>query len=136
MFLKTDYAHYSRSGEQLAGGRFLVLMQPKTATLDDVCKRKYPIKALVRYCKMSQMGAWMIGKIRVKGISLMMSGSYGGDGLLADVPMEVYNMGVELPAELVEAWNNGGGHNSAGSEAPAMRSWAIKTFPAPKKRRW
>ena len=69
-------------------------------------------------------GHWMMGKARVLGHSLTVSGSYGNDGLVMTVPWKVYQAGVPVPADLMEAWSKGGGHNSAGSEADAMREWA------------
>jgi hypothetical protein len=68
----------------------------------------------------------MMGNARVHGHRLTLSGSYGSDGLPDTVPAEVYARGVELPDELYNAWNNGGGWNGAGSEAPAMREWALE----------
>jgi hypothetical protein len=56
-----------------------------------------------------------------------MSGCYGNDGL----PMTIEKIpkdAKEVPQELVEAWNTGGGWNSCGSEAPAMAEWAKETF--------
>lgn len=93
----------------------------------------YPMRALVRYTRMRQMGHWMMGRVRIDGHSLTVSGSYGGDGLPTSVPDNLYALGVDVPAELVDAWNHGGGWNGAGSEAGAMRAWALKTFPRPKR---
>jgi hypothetical protein len=42
--------------------------------------------------------------------------------------MEVYEKATPVPQELIDAWNKGGGWNSAGSEAPSMAEWAVKTF--------
>jgi hypothetical protein len=85
----------------------------------------YPIRAIVRHVAMRQLGHFMMGTARVDGISLTLSGSYGADGLVSSVPDEVYERGLELPVELHEAWNKGGGWNSAGSEADAMKQWAL-----------
>jgi hypothetical protein len=83
------------------------------------------IRALVRKVAMSQRGHWMMGRARVFGHSLSLSGSYGGDGLTVTVPREIFDRAVPIPPELHEAWNKGGGHNSAGNEALAMRDWAL-----------
>jgi hypothetical protein len=89
----------------------------------------YPIRAIVRYTRLRQFGHFMMGFARVNGHRLTLSGSYGSDGLPMSVPDVVYNLGTELPQDLYDAWNKGGGWNSAGSEAPSMRQWALKTFP-------
>jgi hypothetical protein len=85
----------------------------------------YPIRALVRHVSMSQCGHFMMGNARVHGERLTLSGSYGGDGLPDSVSANVYDVAVPLPEELYVAWKNGGGWNGAGSEAKAMREWAL-----------
>jgi hypothetical protein len=94
----------------------------------------YPIKAIVRHTSFSQCGNFMMGFARVHGKRITLSGSYGGDGLTCNVPDDVYGRcGIELPKELVESWNTGGGWNSAGSEAPKMREWAMANLEALRK---
>jgi hypothetical protein len=99
-----------------------------------VQSNSYPLRAIVRYVRMRQLGHFMMGSARVNGHSLTLSGSYGSDGLPTSVPDDVYDAGVELPQYLYDAWNKGGGWNSAGSEAAQMREWAKQTFPKPTKR--
>jgi hypothetical protein len=70
----------------------------------------------------------MMGSVRIKGKSLTVSGAYGSDGLPKSVPREIWELGVELPQDLYDKWNTGGGWNSAGSEAQAVRDWALATF--------
>lgn len=89
---------------------------------------KWPLRAIVRYARLRQCGHYMMGTAKIGKHRIILSGSYGGDGLPKSVPDEVYEAGVELPRELYDAWNTGGGWNSAGSEAPAMRTWALDTF--------
>jgi hypothetical protein len=84
----------------------------------------YPIRALVRYSALRQLGHFMMGFIRVGKHRLTVSGSYGADGLAMDVDADVYARGLVLPDELRRAWNEGGGWNGAGGEAAAMRRWA------------
>jgi hypothetical protein len=84
----------------------------------------YPLRAIVRYVRMRQLGHFMMGSARVGKTRLTLSGSYGSDGLPKTVPDEVYEAGTPLPQSLYDAWNKGGGWNSAGAEAPAMRQWA------------
>lgn len=111
----------NRDGSQHASGFFLVLMTP----VDD---HNAPVRGLVRSVKLHQLGHFMMGKVKInidrKFYDFSVSGSYGADGLTVDVPREVYNLGVELPGELWVKWNQGGGHNSCGSEAPDMDKWA------------
>jgi hypothetical protein len=66
-----------------------------------------------------------MGSVRAFGHRIGISGAYGEDGLPCLVPAEVFARAVPIPLELREAWNHGGGHNSAGSEALAMRAWAL-----------
>ena len=83
------------------------------------------IRALVRKVAMHQCGHWMMGSAQAFGHRLSLSGSYGGDGLTVTVPREVFEQAVPIPQELHDAWNKGGGWNGAGSEAYAMRDWAL-----------
>ena len=86
------------------------------------------IRCLVRHCALQQLGCWMMGTVRIKGKSITVSGAYGSDGLPKSVPREIWELGVELPQDLHEKWNTGGGWNSAGSEGPDIRKWALETF--------
>lgn len=89
-----------------------------------------PIRCAVVYTSMSQCGHFMMGFARIGGQRITLSGAYGGDGLPRSVPMSIYKhkRTVELPAELREAWNKGGGWNGAGNEAGAIQEWAKRTF--------
>ena len=124
MYIDNSGHRYYRGTEQhCSRAPFLILCQPEGYE-----HRNAPIRALVRKVSMHQCGHWMMGKARAFGHTIRLSGSYGGDGLPTDVPMEVYEKAIPVPQELVDAWNKGGGWNSAGSEAPSMAEWAIKTF--------
>lgn len=92
----------------------------------------YPLRAIVRYVRMRQVGHWMMGSARIGSHRITLSGSYGSDGLPTTVPDSVYKLGVPLPQELYDAWSNGGGWNCAGSEAEAMRKWALSALVPPK----
>lgn len=124
MFLTTRRSGYDSHGQQVASGLFLLLVQPK----DQPISQPEPIKALVRFTAMHQLGHFMMGACRAFGHKITLSGSYGNDGLPCDVPRAVYDRAIPVPQELVDAWNKGGGWNGAGAEAKAMREWAIKTF--------
>ena len=95
----------------------------------------YPMRGIVRYVRMRQFGHFMMGSAVIGKHRITLSGSYGSDGLPKTVPDEVYEAGVEIPKELHDKWNNGGGWNGAGSEADDMRKWAEETFPVVKKGR-
>jgi hypothetical protein len=83
------------------------------------------IRALVRKVSMHQCGHFMMGRARIGKKTIGLSGSYGGDGLTVSVPRDIWERGLPLPKELHDAWNKGGGWNSAGSEAPLMAEWAL-----------
>lgn len=97
------------------------------------------VRALVRKVAMHQLGHWMMGSAEAFGHKLRLSGSYGGDGLTVTVPRDVFEQAIPIPQELHDAWNKGGGWNSTGSEAYAMREWARanldKLEPARKRKR-
>jgi hypothetical protein len=98
---------------------FLLMVQPKYQT-------NYPIKLCVRRVVLRQFGHFMMGNARIYGHVVTVSGAYGSDGLPMNVPKEVYDkLSVILPDELYAMWNKGGGWNSCGSEASAMRKWAL-----------
>lgn len=115
--------YYMRDGSQRARGFFLVLM-----CLPDLISKKDEVRGLVRSVELHQCGHFMMGTLRlnIKGTiyKVPLSGAYGADGLIREVCQQVFDIGTPLPVELREKWNKGGGHNSAGSEAPDMDDWA------------
>jgi hypothetical protein len=121
----TDEGHgYYRGSEQChTRAPFLILVQPPGV---EGCKE--PIRALVRKVALHQCGHWMMGSARAFGHRIPISGCYGADGLVREVPKEVYEKATPLSDELIYAWSKGEGWNSSGSEGPAMREWAVKTF--------
>lgn len=123
MYLTNDgFSGYDRSGQQIRQrGLFLIFCQPS-----GVAGTSGPIKCCVRKCALRQLGHWMMGRVAIYGQHYTVSGSYGHDGLPMSVSQEAYDrLTVILPPELQEAWNKGGGWNSAGSEAEAVRKWAL-----------
>ena len=131
MYIENTLSYCDNGGEQRARrARFLILMQPPSEWIDG----KYhsgadkPIKAIVRKVALRQFGHFMMGVARAFGQSITISGAYGSDGLPCNVPEAIYERGLELPSALVELWNNGGGWNSCGSEATAMRKWALENI--------
>jgi hypothetical protein len=119
----SGHGYYRGTEQHHSRAPFLILVQPP-----GIEGSKKPIRALVREVAMHQCGHWMMGSARAFGHKILLSGSYGGDGLPTSVPQEVYDRATPVPQELIDAWNKGGGWNSAGSEAPAMARWAVKTL--------
>lgn len=136
MFIKVDKSGYNKHGEQFCHGYFLLMMQPDTRDPevpddwrgpDGIAKYgKNTMRCAVVYTKFSQFGQFMMGRAHLLGHKLILSGAYGGDGLSCDVPWKVYQSGMPLPDDLYDAWNHGGGWNSAGSEAEAMKKFGLK----------
>lgn|SRR5262245_1231379 len=123
---------YDRSGEQFTGrGLFLILVKRKSYW-DASGKFIMPpeMRAIVRKVALRQCGHFMMGSARVQGHRIPISGAYGGDGLPCEVPDAVFDEAVPVPAEIVEEWNHGGGHNSTGTEADSMRKWALANLSA------
>lgn len=116
MYYRYGSQHHSRAP-------FLILVQPEG--LDGASK---PIRALVRKVALRQCGHFMMGFARAFNHDIRISGAYGSDGLPRSVPQEVYDKATPVPEHLIKMWNEGEGWNSAGTEAPAMRDWAQKTF--------
>lgn len=124
MYIKPTITGYTRAGQQVARrGDFLLLLQPDTND-----GHKWPIRAAIRRVALRQLGHWMLGYANIGGRWYGISGAYGSDGLPRSVPMAAYLCGIEIPEGLQAAWNAGGGWNSAGSEAPAMRAWALENY--------
>jgi len=136
---------YGKDGEQKAYGSFLILFNKEPGG---------EIRALVRHVRMSQIGHFMMGVIKIKSPEakaendtvseftksqspwfyrvadghyyISLSGCYGGDGLFVDGD---YYPGLweqlhPLPAELQAKVWAGGGHNTCGSEGPDIHEWA------------
>jgi hypothetical protein len=70
----------------------------------------------------------MMGFAHIWNQKISVSGAYGSDGLPLSVDDHIYEKGMELPKELYDKWNKGGGWNCAGSEAKDVREWAIKNI--------
>jgi hypothetical protein len=133
VFIASGNRSCDRYGQQRARGRFLMLVTPAwDSSVDHLADhaKKYPIRAIVRSVALHQLGHFMMGRVRIGCHDICLSGSYGGDGLPRDVPMEVYDHAVPVPPELIEKWNKGGGWNSAGAEAFDMRDWALANIVA------
>jgi hypothetical protein len=124
MFLKQSVRGYDGTEYVVRRAPFLILMQDK----DDHGSPKFTVRACVRKVAMKQCGHWMMGRTRIGKKWYTLSGTYGSDGLLLSVEKDAFDKGVPLPDNLYEAWKDGGGWNSGGSEMPLMQAWALKTF--------
>lgn len=127
MYLTRTLTYYRGNAQCAQRAPFLILLQPERATIAETCAPSNTY-AIVRKVAMEQCGHFMMGHARI-GQWRSVSGTYGNDGLPLGIPADALPAdAVPLPRELYDAWNKGGGHNSAGSEADAMRTWAIETF--------
>lgn len=120
MYLKSGGGYYRGTEQCTRRGPFLILLQLELGSIGDIyaCARKVALR---------QLGQFMMGRANIGGRYRGISGSYGHDGLPITIDV-LPKDAVKLPQELYDAWNKGGGWNGAGSEASAMRDWAIKTF--------
>lgn len=124
MYIEPTYTHYVGTEQHVRKALFLLLVEP----IGERDCNKDTVRALVRKVALRQLGHFMMGRVRIFGKTYSVSGAYGGDGLPMDIDKEHWEKAVPLPEELFNAWSKGGGHNSAGSEAPLMREWALKNL--------
>lgn len=131
MFLTNKTRGYTRDGQQYASGLFLMVVGGATFMTDhDDLKLhmvQMPLRAAVRFVRLSQCGHWMMGGARFGKKRVTVSGAYGSDGLPMDVDKlwDEYQRMIPLPVELAREFWRGGGHNSVGDEADSMRKWAM-----------
>lgn len=146
MFLGGSSGYNQRDGSQWSRGPFLALFS-KTAGGE--------IRACVRHVRMHQLGHFMVGDLIIKSdralarqdphfgkppyeayrpyitdgaYRVYVEGTYGDNGLTIDVEKYVglWEILHPLPVELTwMKWKNKQGWNSAGSEGPSIRQWAI-----------
>ena len=118
---KIGRVSYVGSEQRCSAAPFLILMQSDAAPIG----HGNNLRGIVRSVALRQLGHWMMGTTRIGNNTISLSGAYGQDGLPKTVPQDVWERGTPLPDDLYEAWNKGGGWNSCGSEANAMRKWAL-----------
>lgn len=126
MYIKPTYSYYRGSEQCATRAPFLLLLQLDKGSGSITCCAENAY-AVVRKVALRQCGHWMMGRANLGGKWVTVSGAYGNDGLMMTVET-LPKDAVRLPLDLYEKWNKGGGHNSAGSEASAMRAWALETF--------
>lgn len=124
MYIKKTERYYRGASQATKRQWFLLLVQKKNGKE----RGADAIRALVRKVAMEQCGHFMMGTARAFNRSIVVSGSYGGDGLPKRVPDEVWERSVPITEELYQAWSHGDGWNGAGKEATLMREWAIENF--------
>lgn len=88
------------------------------------------IRCFVRHVELHQCGHWMMGDMTVHGEKIILSGAYGDDGGPQAIRRKTWEKALPLPAELIEALKNGGGHNSFGTEGMSIRTWANENLKA------
>jgi hypothetical protein len=122
MYIYKTQAYYRGTEKVVPRQHFLILFQ-----VDD---DHYPnLYGVTRRVAMQQCGAWMTGRANIKGKWMTLSGDYGSDGLPVTVTRsELPADAVRLPDDVASAFWAGDGWNMAGSEAPVMREWALRTF--------
>jgi hypothetical protein len=118
---------YDSDGAPTAKGLFLMVFE------DPESKKSRPeIRACVRFVKMEQLGNWMMGTAKIASHEIVLSGSYGSDGLPMylrhknvgeKVASHIWEHLVQIPKDLQEKFWEGGGHNCAGSEGPHFHKW-------------
>lgn len=92
---------------------------------------KPKIWAIVRSVALHQCGHFMMGRARIQGTRLSISGSCGADGLPTDlqaVPARYRDQLVLVPEDVAAVYWKDDGHNTIGSAAPTMRDWAMRAF--------
>ena len=123
MYIEKTETYYKDGEQHTRRGLFLLLVQSKDRELGPD-----NFRAIVRKVALSQCGHWMMGRARVKGHTLIVSGSYGSDGMPMTVTEDVYQAAMPVPVDLYDAWCKGSGWNGAGSEASAFQAWACENL--------
>jgi hypothetical protein len=88
---------------------------------------QHKLYAYVGRVTLKQLGHFMMGNIRIGNQWLTVSGTYGSNGNSMDyekvLPQYRHHL-VEVPDNIADIfWAGEGGHNSAGSEGPAMHKY-------------
>lgn len=128
MYLQPTSTYYVGTEMHIRRNLFLILCQPPGSMRG--FNQMTQTRAIVRKVAMSQCGHFMMGYAYAFGHKLILSGSYGSDGLPKTVPQEVYDRAFPVPEWLMELWAKGGGHNGAGSEKWRMADWAMSNLSA------
>jgi len=141
---------YNKDGEQFCKGLFLIIASEPNSK-----DRRPKLRAKVVTAHMKQLGHWMMANVTLGSFNVVLSGSYGSDGLPFDFRQHfpnkekenkgkgeimtdkeqnfLWNQFEPMPPELQEQFWEGGGHNTVGKEGPAMREWALRNLALLKK---
>lgn len=87
--------------------------------------------AAVRKVSMSQCGQFMMGRLRIGGKTLVVSGEVGSDGLpdnLQDVPMAWRDKLTVVPEDVATAYWISNGWNEVGQARDVLAAWAKTLF--------
>jgi hypothetical protein len=118
MYIEQTVSYYVGPEQRTKRANFLILMNSKERPIGPDNMRGVARKVALRQC-----GNFMMGKTSINGETIILSGTYGGDGLPITVSEEIFLKGEPVPRELYDAWNKGGGWNSAGKEGLTMKKW-------------
>lgn len=129
MFIKMTRSGYrQRDGQQFAQGRFLILAS--CPELQDADGREQ-LYGAVRFVRLSQVGHFMMGDVRIVGRHVTLSGPFGSDGLPIVLRPEFLAAAKPIfkpvPLELARAyWTD----TPADGERPnsALYRWARESF--------
>ena len=90
MFISIDDQGKNPQGNFYIKGHFLILLRCES-------EPDLPLRALVRYIKMTQLGEFLRATNRVQGQALALVGTYGAHGAAKAVPKCLYMLGSPLP---------------------------------------
>lgn len=143
MFIQVTKSGYTRRETQYTQGKFLIIIcDPNSSDL------RPELRAYIRHTSFSPFGNFMMGTAKIGKIRLVLSGTYGNDGLPIHLPNKsvypitkqvvvphtitqeeinsVWEGALRIPKELQTAFWEGGGHNTGGKEMPSLKAWALK----------
>jgi hypothetical protein len=120
MYIEDTSTYYVGTVEHIRKARYLILVRP---IWDPSIMARAPApRALVRTIALRQVGHHMVGKARLWGYVIQVSGGFGLNGQPATVPDWLYDRAATIPPELLVKWNQGAGRKR-------LRAWARNTFP-------
>ena len=98
MYLTNEgHTYYHGTEQRHTKAPFLLLIQDKNRNVGP-----NNFRAIVRKVALRQFGHFMMGIARIKNQSIIVSGTYGNDGLPVNVGKEIYDMGVDVPKDLYD----------------------------------